>query len=690
LRSRVSTGYARLDEALQGGFLTGSAIVLNVPTSDEVPILLRRFLEADPASLLIARSLSSAEPILGDKSDGLKCLVCSDKPVPPAQNTLPGKGIENLTELSLTITETINSLQPSRVVVQFLSDVLLRHKALQTRKWLSELLDKFRAKNITTLVLLNPLMHSSEEVQAIVDLFNGNIELIEKPQVEGQLRKALVIKWMHGIEIAEKEFPLEGLTTERQATRDERQEATGASLDKRRIAVLPFANLSSNPEDGYFADGMTEELITSLSGLRQLTVIARTSVMKYKGSQKGASDVGKELNAGSLIEGSVRKAGNKVRITAQLIDTSTEGHLWAQNYDRQLDDVFAIQSEIAEKVAGELSIRLVDSEKKTLEKKSTENIEAYTCFLRGRELYQEETETSFRKALSLFEKAIELDPKFAKAYVGVADCHQSLIAMGCESDDVRLPILNTSLKRAIDLDPNLAEAHASLCMTFFNADDTVRSEAEARRTLELNPSLPDPHRILSELAALRGDQGEMVKQMEASYRLDPIRPHLIWLLGTVYLYSGKEGKALEVWKKTEQLAPAAGYRGMVEYSLIRGDLEKAKEFHAKAEKIEPTRPWLIWTSGVIAAMEGDREKALLAVKKIEDAKMGSLGFNFIGYVYHALGDLNSFFAYMDRALEFHALVTLTLMYSPLLAKARADPRYPELVDRIRKQCGLTR
>jgi predicted ATPase len=210
LRSKVSTGYARLDEALQGGFLAGSAIVLSAPASDEVPVLLRRFLEADPASLLISRSLSSAEPVLGNRPDGVKCLVCSDKPVPPAQNILPGKGIENLTEPSLTITETLNSIQPSRLVVQLLSDVLLRHKALQTRKWLSELLDKFRAKNITTLVVLNPFMHSSEEVQAIVDLFNGNIELIEK-QVEGQLRKSLVIKWMHGIEVAEKEVSLSEL-----------------------------------------------------------------------------------------------------------------------------------------------------------------------------------------------------------------------------------------------------------------------------------------------------------------------------------------------------------------------------------------------------------------------------------------------------------------------------------------------
>src|SRR5271157_1249482 len=521
LRSRVSTGYARLDEALQGGFLAGSAIVLSAPASDEVPILLRRFLEADPVSLLITRSLSSAEPILGNKPDGVKCLVCSDKPVPPAQNTLPGKGIENLTELNLTITETINSLQPNRLVVQFLSDVLLRHKALQTRKWLSELLDKFRAKNITTLVLLNPLMHSSEEVQAIVDLFNGNIELIEK-QVEGQLRKSLVIKWMHGIETKEKEVLLEGLAPERQATRDKRQEAIEVELDKRRIAVLPFANLSSNPEDGYFADGMTEELITSLSGVRQLTVIARTSVMKYKGSQKGASDVGKELNAGTLIEGSVRKAGNKVRITAQLIDTSTEGHLWAQNYDRQLEDVFAIQSEIAEKVAGELKIRLVDSEKRVIKKKATENTEAYTRFLRGRELARLETEPSLRQAVGFFEKAVELDPSFARAYVGEAECHQFLADKGNEPQDISVTTVRRLLARALNLDPNLPEAHASLATVLFNEDDVIGSEAEAKRALELNPSLPDPYWIMYELAALKGEPNEMVRQIESAYRLDPI------------------------------------------------------------------------------------------------------------------------------------------------------------------------
>jgi adenylate cyclase len=470
----------------------------------------------------------------------------------------------------------------------------------------------------------------------------------------------------------------------------EKKSESESGHEKTRIAVLPFTNMSSNPEEGYFADGVTEELITSLSGVRQLTVIARTSVMGYKGTTKKVREIGRELEVGSLLEGSVRKAGNKVRITAQLIDAATEGHVWAQNYDRQLDDVFAIQSEIAEKVAGELRIRLVDSEKRTLEKKSTENTEAYTCFLRGRELYKEETEISYRQALSLFEKAIELDPGFARAYVGVADCHQWLIGIGYESDDIARPIVKTSLERAIELDPNLPEAHASLCGMYFNADDSVSAEAEARRALELNPSLPDPHNMLSELAALRGDQGEMVSHMEAAYRLDPIRPHLIWLLGTVYLYVGREEEALELWKKTEQLAPAAGYRGMVEYYLTKGNIEKAKEFHAKAEKLEPTRPWLIWTSGAIAAMEGNRDGALQAIKKIQDAKIGPMGLNFTGYVRYALSDFDSFFECMNRALETHNLVTLILMYSPLLAKARTDPRYQELVERTRKQCGLTK
>ena len=469
----------------------------------------------------------------------------------------------------------------------------------------------------------------------------------------------------------------------------EKKSESESSLEKTRLAVLPFTNMSPDPNDQYFADGITEEIISIVSGISGLSVISRTSVMGYKGTTKKLGEIGRELDVGSILEGSFRKAGNRIRVTAQLIDVVGDKHLWAQNYDRNLDDIFAVQSEIAEKVAGELKTKLVESEKRTLEKKPTENTEAYTCFLRGRELFRGETEASLRQAISLFEKAIELDPKFARAYVGVAECHQWL-ASGYEPFDVSLSIVKSSLERAIDLDPNLPEAHASLSEMFFNEDDMPNMEAEARRALELNPSLPETYSMLSELAALKGDSGEMVRQNETAYRLDPIRPRFILNVGQAYLWTGREDEALELWKKTEQLAPVSTYRGMTEYYLIKGNLEKAKEFHAKAEKLEPTRPGVTWMGGVIAALEGDREKALLAIKKIEDAKMGPISFNFIGYVYHALGDLNSYFEYMNKALEAHTLINSTMMYSPLFARARADPRYLELMEKIRKQLGLTK
>ena len=208
LRGKVSTGYSRLDEALKGGFLAGSAILLTAPASSEVPLLVRNFLKAsEQASLLICRSQSSAEGICEVGDTYLKCLICSEKPIPLSKNLLPGKSIDNLTELNFQITETLGSVQPKRIAIEILSDILLRHKALQTRKWLNEFMEKLRSKNITTLAVLNPYMHATEEVQAVVDLFDGNLELVEK-EVEGHLEKFLRIRWMHGVEPTEKELPV--------------------------------------------------------------------------------------------------------------------------------------------------------------------------------------------------------------------------------------------------------------------------------------------------------------------------------------------------------------------------------------------------------------------------------------------------------------------------------------------------
>jgi len=180
-----------------------------------------------------------------------------------------------------------------------------------------------------------------------------------------------------------------------------------------------------------------------------------------------------------------------------------------------------------------------------------------------------------------------------------------------------------------------------------------------------------------------------MKLMETAYRLDPVRPRYIWLLGLAYLYDGREEEAFKHWTKTEELAPAFTYRGLIEYYLVKRDLVKAKEYYLKAEKLIAGNPRLICLGGILAAMEEDTEGALHAIGKIEESKMGPIGFNYIGYVYHALGDMDAYFENMNKAFEAHVIIPAIMMYSPLFARARVDPRYLELVERLRKIGGLT-
>jgi adenylate cyclase len=460
--------------------------------------------------------------------------------------------------------------------------------------------------------------------------------------------------------------------------------ALSAQLDKKRVAVLPFTNLSSDPEEGYFADGMTEELITSLSGVRHLTVIARTSIMGYKGTTKKVKEIARELEVGSMLEGSVRKAGNRVRITAQLIDTTSEGHLWAQTYDRQLEDVFAIQSEIAEKVAQELRVRLVEDEKRVIEKKPTENPEAYTYYLRGKELVRERTEHSLRQAIGVFERAISIDNSFAKAYVGIAEGYWALVNDGYEAYEQAAPKAELSVKKALQLDPELAEAHAILALVYWQEDEIHDSEDEARRAIELNPSVPDAYFILSNIAFIRQDSDQGIRALEACYRLDPVRPNYVERLGQFYFFLGRENDALQHWEKTAQLAPAATYRSMTEFYLSKGDVIKAKELRSKAEELEPTHRWVTWMGGFIAAQTGDRDGALMALNEIEKRWIGATSLNDIGFVYYALGDLDSYFTYINRATDQHTVRYWYVMYCPLFARAREDARYQKFLDKIKK------
>src|SRR5712692_3268828 len=233
-------------------------------------------------------------------------------------------------------------------------------------------------------------------------------------------------------------------------------------LDKHRIAVLPFANISPSPADAYFADGLTEEFISAVSKIRGLRTISRTSVMRYKGTSKSVEEIARELNVGTVLEGSVRKAGNRLRINMQLIDVQRDESLCSESYDRELGDVFAIQSDIANCVAKALEIHLLAREKQRIEKKATTNIDAYTLYLKALHSRGAKTKEGFRKAIQYFQEALVKDPGFALAYEGLADCFERMGEAGMLPPKESFPLATEYAVKALDLDGSLGEAHATL------------------------------------------------------------------------------------------------------------------------------------------------------------------------------------------------------------------------------------
>lgn len=454
------------------------------------------------------------------------------------------------------------------------------------------------------------------------------------------------------------------------------------SNQRQRVAVLPFVSMSPDPNDEYFADGLTEELITSLSHVHGLQVIARTTMMQYKGADKHVSTIGDELMVGTVLEGSVRKALNKIRVTVQIIDVASEAHLWSNIYDRELDDIFAIQSDISANVVDSLPVNLTRSESEKIAEKGTTDLTAYTQFLQGNELAHERSETSQRKALSLFESATLRQPTFARAYLGIAECHLRLANLGVTSFFESVQTAKRMIQKAIAIDDKLAEAHSMLSRIMRGEDAYDIGESESRKAIELNPSLPDAYLNLAMIKGTRGDVSDAVKLLETAYRLDPLERTVVTSLGLLYFYSGRETEALEHWKRTVRLVPFRTYCFMTEYYFYKGETEKAKETIAKLEELNPTDFVTIMWKGYLAAVLGEKEKALEIIEKFRNSsREGSAVINMIGSIYFGLGDYDAFFNCLFSSLESHSLPAIELR-SPLFAHVREDPRFHEIYKKL--------
>jgi len=477
-------------------------------------------------------------------------------------------------------------------------------------------------------------------------------------------------------------------------------EAAGPSpaptFSQSRIAVLPLANISPDPKDEYFADGLTEELITTLSQLSELRVIARTSVLPYKSNPKPISQVGSELGVGSVLEGSVRKAGDKLRITVQLIEVRSQEHRWAQTYDRTLDDVFAVQADVARQIAQVLRLKVRTSEEARLGGRPAVRPESYLAYLRGRAATDIAGIENLKRAAKEFELAVSLDSSNAAAHAGLADTTHMLGEAGHLGawDEWMRQSKEFSL-RALELDPNLADAHVSLGSILYHEYDYVGAEKELQLALSLNPSNSLGHWMYATLLADEGRSEEAnreyaLREESEAHSPYPLAQHAWFLVRLRRL--DEAWVVLERWR--ELGATSDGYhRTLARYYGARSEfahafreLDQIKETHGFFTTVN-VRVWLYVLSRDREAAQrrlGELEQepgAGAATAKIDQTDIGATAAE-LAFCHGVLGNLDRCFAWLGKAFEAHDFWPQQWLGEPALAAVRRDPRFAQLLRRM--------
>jgi serine/threonine protein kinase len=444
------------------------------------------------------------------------------------------------------------------------------------------------------------------------------------------------------------------------------------------IAVLPLANLSGDPQQEYFADGMTEELITNLAKISALKVISRTSMMQYKGTKKSLPQIAKELNVDALIEGSVLREGGQVRITAQLIQASTDQHLWAESYQRDLHGVLALQSEIASAIGGKVRAVLTPSERARLAHARTVNPEAYEAYLKGKFYLNKMTSEGFEKGLAYLKQAIEIDPADPLPYAGLA-LGYSLIGHEAIPDNL-IPAKAAALK-ALELDPNLLEAHEALAeiKLYWDWDWTGAQEA-FEGLLAQNPNLPEVHAHFSWYLELMKRVDEAHAEMKRAAALDPLTPLWPAWQGWQYWKTGEYDRTIDGARKALELNPDFPW-GLYVLGVgyaEKGMFEEAIAVHQKAAAISPTVKWALGYTYALASRREEAQKIAAELIK-QPMPMETWG---LAEIYTALGDKDEAFRWLEEcaALRFTWMPWIT--NEPPFKPLRSDPRFQDLVRRM--------
>ena len=458
--------------------------------------------------------------------------------------------------------------------------------------------------------------------------------------------------------------------------------------NKNRIAVLPLVNISENEQDDYFADGMTEELISQLAKISGLNVIARTSVLKYKNTELNIKEIGEELNVGSLLEGSVRKVSDKARISIQLIDVKTQEHLWSEEYDRQLNNIFAIQSEIALKIASELKIQLFANEKQQIAKMGTENLEAYKSYLLGKFYFNKKNKNSIFKGLEYFQDAIKTDPSYALAYVGIADCY-ALIGGAGYSTMSRDSIVHNAMEavnKALDLDDTLAEAYNSLAYIYFRLEwDWESAEKNFKKAIELKPGYAMAYERYAFYLALFKRFDEALPLMLHAQDLDPLSASVSTGVGRIYHFSQQYDKAIEQYKKILEMNPnfAEAVFALGLSYMQKQMYDEAISELKRAVKLSHNRNIIVAALGSAYAINGMTKEATNILNNFRNEQSENPDAYFYATIVNgALGNTDEAIESLYKAYDNHFGLIVYLNVEALLDPLRAEPKFIALLKKI--------
>lgn len=454
-----------------------------------------------------------------------------------------------------------------------------------------------------------------------------------------------------------------------------------------RLAVLPFKNISTSPDDEYFADGMTEELISTLAKIGGLNVIARTSVMKYKITDKDISQIGNELMVGTILEGSVRKTADKARIAVTLVDASNQQPIWSDEYTKDLKDIFMVQSEIAQDVAGELKIRLVPSEMKQLEKNATKDPAALSEYTLASSLLNQRTPQGVRGSISHFENAISRDPGFALAYTKLAYAYTLMGVAGYGDGDRKLAESRSkqAIMKALELDPTLADAHAALAYIKFRIDwDWDGAEQEFKKAIALKPGYSTSHEWYSLFLAVQGRLDESLAEMNKAYMLDPRSATVNTGLARIYQFRNETEKSLGQVSKAlaidSNYAEAYFTAGMTYFK--RREYENALPNLYKAIALANRRPVMLCILGAVYAKQGKIDQAKQLLTELQTPPANNDKLYAIAVIKSHLGQGDEAYKIMEKLIDEKYGILIYMNTDSTFFQLGGDPRFKVLLKKM--------